>query len=746
MKLKERAFKFGLVTAAVLASLNTNAQELVLEEIIVTAQKRAENIQDVPITISTLDDDYLKSILDGGADIRGLAGRVPSLYVEGSSGRSAPRFYIRGLGNVDFDLSASQPVSIVMDDVVVENVLFKSFPLFDIARTEVLKGPQGTLFGRNTPSGIVKFDTVKPTQETEGYLRASYGTHDAIRVESALGGALSDTVSARFAFQFNSREDYVRNINPDAVFAGNGDNRDDLENFQDVAMRLHLAYQPNDNFNSLLTLQHRDLDGSASVFRANILSPGSNQLNSNFDRDTVSFDGGDNNQNRVETSSATLKMEYDFGNVTLTSLTGYYDGDNFGRGDIDGGTGAAFLPTGSTPGFIPFPSDTGSQGNELNQVTQEIRFSNSNPGKLKWQAGAFYFEDEFELEAFAFDGFGGQEPTIIAITTQETDAWALFGQLSYDVTDKLNITGGLRYSDDNKELTGSRPLGFLGPIDAFQEIGDDHLSWDLSARYLLNEDTNVYARFANGFRAPSIQGRLLFSNSVTTASSETVDSFDIGIKSELLDQRLRLNASAFYYEIDSPQFTAIGGAGNFNQLINAAEGEGKGVELDIEYLASENLKLTLGFSYNDTEIVDSNLLVAPCGGGCTVLDPVVEVDGETRANINGNPFPQAPETILTATARYSIPVQNGEFYAYADYSRTGDTNLFLYESAEFNHDGNFEIGMKLGYINEVAGYEVAVFGRNITDEENLIGGIDFNNLTGFVNDPRIIGVEFSYDF
>ena len=136
-----------------------------LGEIIVTAQRRSENIQDVPISVSALQGERLSAMFDGGGDIQVLAARVPSLYAESSNGRLAPRFYIRGLGNSDFDLAASQPVSIIVDEVVLENVILKSFPLFDLERVEVLRGPQGTLFGRNTPAGIVKFDTKKPTQE-----------------------------------------------------------------------------------------------------------------------------------------------------------------------------------------------------------------------------------------------------------------------------------------------------------------------------------------------------------------------------------------------------------------------------------------------------------------------------------------------------------------------------------------------------------------------------------------------------
>jgi len=149
----------------------------ILEEVIVTATKREENLRDVPISIATLSGENLTSMFKGGEDILALSGRVPGLYAESSNGRAAPRFYIRGLGNIDFDLAASQHVSVIMDEVVMENVVLKSFPIFDMDQVEVIRGPQGTLFGRNTTAGIIKFNSRRPTNELNGYFSGSYGTY-----------------------------------------------------------------------------------------------------------------------------------------------------------------------------------------------------------------------------------------------------------------------------------------------------------------------------------------------------------------------------------------------------------------------------------------------------------------------------------------------------------------------------------------------------------------------------------------
>ena len=238
----------------------------VVETVTVTAQKREEDPQEVPVALSTLDQEQLDVITAGGVDVRGLSARVPSLVLESSFGRAFPRFYVRGLGNTDFDLNASQPVSMVYDEVVLENPVLKGMPVWDVERVEVLRGPQGTLFGRNTPAGIVKFDSVKPTQTADGFVRASFGTFETMDVKGAWGGPITETVSARFSGMFGRRDDWVENRAP-----GGGD---DLEGYTNWAGRVQFLFEPNDRFDALVNVHAWDVDGTARVFRANIIKPG----------------------------------------------------------------------------------------------------------------------------------------------------------------------------------------------------------------------------------------------------------------------------------------------------------------------------------------------------------------------------------------------------------------------------------------------------------------------------------------
>ncbi|MEA5666240.1 TonB-dependent receptor plug domain-containing protein, partial [Stenotrophomonas sp. MH1] len=210
-----------------------------LDAVKVTAARKVENIQDVPVSISTVSGEKLDALASGGTDVRYLSGRVPSLNIESSFGRAFPRFYIRGYGNTDFRLNTSQPVSLVYDDVVQENPILKGFPIFDVEQVEVLRGPQGSLFGRNTPAGVVKFDSVRPTQEFNGYGKVGYGSDNLWNVEAAVGGALSARWSARVSALYQRRDDWVKNT-------GTGPN-DGLEGYDESAVRVQFLYE-GDNF------------------------------------------------------------------------------------------------------------------------------------------------------------------------------------------------------------------------------------------------------------------------------------------------------------------------------------------------------------------------------------------------------------------------------------------------------------------------------------------------------------------
>ncbi len=727
------ALTLGLVAAPALAQDDEDAARR-LDPVVTTAQRVEQDAQDVPISITTVSDEKLDNLKAGGADIRFLSARVPSVIAESSFGRAFPRFYIRGLGNTDFDLNASQPVSLVYDDVPYESPILKGFPVFDLESIEVLRGPQGTLFGRNTPGGIIKFDSVKPGEDLNGYVRGSVGNYDTTEFEGAFGARPSDAFAFRVSGLFQSREDFVDN-----AFTGE-DNA--LEGFEEYAARAQFLFSPTERTDLLVNIHGRQNDSSARVFRANILTAGVQGLAPGFDFETVFQDG----QNFLEQSSfgGTIRLDHQVSEaIDFVYVLGMEGASTLSRGDIDGGFGAAFLGAGNFgPGFIPFPTETSGGVDKLLQTTHEARVAFDDGGPLRAQAGIFLFNEEVDITSRQFDSLNGGVQTGIARRSLDTDSTGIFASLEYDVNEKLTLAGGARWTEDDKQFRA---------VGDERELGDEQVSWDVAATYALKDNVNIYGKIAKGFRGPTVQQRF---GAPSQADSETVLSYETGVKSELFDNRIRANANVYFYEIDGQQLTIVGGVDNSVSLFNADKSEGYGFEADVEAIVTENLLVTAGLSYNATEFKDDVIIADGCGGGCTVLDPqafdssgapILNAFGGPTFNISGNSFPNAPEWIANFTARYAIPVQSGEFYAYTDWAYKGDTNFFLYDSVEFLQEGNWQGGLRVGHKGD-NGLELSAFVRNITDDIVLEGGIDFNNLTGFVNEPRTYGIELRYDF
>ncbi|QSQ53219.1 TonB-dependent receptor [Xanthomonas translucens pv. undulosa] len=702
-----------------------------LDTVKVTAERRSEDSKDVPISASVLRPEYLDAIATSGSDVRVLAGKAPSLNVESSNGRVFPRFYIRGYGNTDFNTYASQPVSLVYDDVVAENAFLKGFPIFDLEGLEVLRGPQGTLFGRNTPAGVVKFNSVKPSiGANDGYASLSYGSYGTMTMETGLSIAMGDTWAARVSALGQRRDDWVDNTVDDRAFEG----------YTDSAVRVQLLFQPGEDFSALFNAHARHLDGTARLFRANLFQPGSNKLVDGFDPDKVSIDGA--NTQELQTYGGSANLTWDLGDIVLHSITGYEGiGKYYSRGDIDGGYGAVFAPP-SGPGVIAFPVETAGGIKNLDQYSQELRAESQYAGPVNWQAGLYYFHDSVEGENYTYNTFGGGTLSSYQLTRQRNTSWAAFGSLNYAATDRLNLRAGIRYTYDKKtfDVLALDRVTLLAPSTGSTD--NSKVTGDLSATYTINDAVNVYARAARGFRGASF-GVPSATAPLTVAAPETVDAYEIGIKSDLFDKRAWISFDIYDFRVKNQQLTAVGGTSNDVRLLNADTSKARGAEFDFEALLTQNLRVTLGGAYNWTRIEDPTLSVGVCRT-CTVTDPL---NAAGNAIIDGNVLPQAAKWMGNATLRYGIPVgDDAEFFFYTDWSYRSAITFFLYDSREFVGQPLLEGGAKIGYTWGAGAYEVSVFCRNCTNQIRATGAIDFNNLTGFINDPRIVGAQFRANF
>ena len=728
-----------------------------LGDIVVTAERRTENLQQVPISVGVVGGDQLRSFQAAGDDILSLSGRVPGLYAETTTGRIFPRFYIRGLGNIDFYLGASQPVSIIQDDVVLEHVVLKSNPVYDLDQVEVLRGPQGSLFGRNTTAGIIKIDTIKPsTDRWTGRANASYGSYNSVNVDAGVGGPIiQDVLAVRVSGLYQRRDDWIDNTYSGPSADGTvSPKKDAMGGFEERDARLQLLLAPTGSDFSMLTSFHaRKYSGTSTIFHRGAFTKGSNDV-SDEPRSRIALDEADNNPQAYDTYGASNRIAMDFGPVTLTSISAWETTSGYSRGDTDGGAGADYPVNGVANGFGQ------SQGNvrDLDQLSQELRLSSNGDTRFKWQVGGMWFNQrditEFYQRAYFLTPPANNPNNWVRLRNENT-SWALFGQASYELAEGLTVTAGGRYTKDTKKTrllktadTAAGAVTYRGR--RYVRLSGEEPSWDLSVNYEVNPSVNVYARVARGFRGPTIQGRsAVFNSDFTTADSETILSGEAGIKTQLFDNRVRFNLSGFAYRVKDIQLNGNDSDGN-GVLFNADKAQAYGMEAELEARPIPNLTLTAGLSLLHTEIKDKNVYAQVCALNgtvvCTVQDPTITNTRGVFAQIDGNPLPNAPKYTANLTARYDVPLGNGgSLFAATDWMWQGYTNFVLYKTREFYSKNDFEGGLKVGYSAPDGRYEIAAFARNITNEKNLKGVIE-NYMAAVFNEPRVIGASFSGKF
>ncbi|MEP6784357.1 MAG: TonB-dependent receptor [Sphingomonadales bacterium] len=736
------------------------------DTIVVTAQRRSEDAMAVPVAVSVLKSDQLRDYQAAGSDtLLSLSGKVPSLYVESTTGRIFPRFYIRGLGNIDFYLGASQPVSIIQDDVVMEHVVLKSNPAFDIAQVEVLKGPQGSLFGRNTTAGIIKFDSAQPTETFAGQFSASYGRFNSVNVDAGVGGPLNSdgTIAFRISGLYQHRDNFIANTYTGPSADGTVGGNDVLGGYDERDVRAQLLFKPTDALSVRLSGHYRDYEGTATPFYRGSILPGVRQSSPTLNRFAVANDEGMNNPQAYKTHGASLKLDYDLGGVTLTSISAWEHASGYSRGDTDGGAAANF-------GGVGFGQSQGKLRG-LDQLSQEIRIASPDTGPFKWQVGGIYFDsrDDTEFDQRTFFLTTGGNPNNFVVLHNVNTSWALFGQASYQLTQQLTLSGGVRVTNDVKKtdlvqhpnsatlsIPATAPASSFACGTAFScRLSDTQPSWDASLLYRASDDVSVFARVARGFRGPTIQGRsAVFGSAYTTANSETNTSYEAGLKTAMAGNTVHFNLTGFYYNVDNIQLNGNDSNGN-GVLLNAKKAVGYGLEAEFDARPTPNLRFNAGFSWLNTEIKDPNVFAqvgsAVIGGvptpSQTVLNPLTPVGNNFVAAINGNSLPNAPEFNLNIGARYDQPVGSGDgkLFIATDFNMQGRTHYVLYKTVEYNSVGNFELGLKAGY--SFGRYEVAAFVRNLTDETNLIGVIDTSNYrAGIYNEPRVFGLTVSGSF
>lgn len=737
-KLGVASFSFGMVCSSAFVSvLSASAQSAVLEEVIVTAQKREQSVQDIGISVTAFSGDQMKAL--GFTNTVDLVGQTPGLNaVSPFGGGNNVAFTLRGVGLNDFSESNEAPVGVYLDGVYNATLAGIGFQLFDVERAEVLRGPQGTLYGRNTTGGLVHFITKKPTQENEGYAELTSGEYGQTRFEGAISGGLTDTLSARAAILYHKDDGYIENINPGIDDAGETDN---------FSGRLHLLYQPTEELELLFSVHGGSADqvGAAYKHTASVFGDDgfdSIEVPGNVDvygtcpgcdltgyRDTTGdFYKTANDREpfiELDTLGYSMTVDWELGQYDFQSITAYEEVEkDFGE-DTDAGPS-------------PFIEVTNPVDSE--QLTQEFQLSYSGDSS-RWTTGLYYYTRDIDsgtrtdLSRETAIGFPINNNTV---TQDETDSWSVFGQYEYDLSETFTVIAGLRYIDEEREfdMVVTDDNGVL-PDPAFEfskaTAGDltkhdeDYVSYRLELNYRPNADLLWFASAASGVKGPGFNIDIGIDPRTVEEipfDEENLLAYEIGFKATFLDGAVRFNSSVFYYDYEDYQ------AFSFEGLSNVVSNKDATIYgLDAEVIASpwEGWDFNLGLSILDTEVEDINT-------GVSVIDRELAL---------------SPDTTFNALARYEWSALGGTMSAQGDLQYV-DEQFFDITNTTLGTEDSYTIGnLRATYVTGSGQSSVSVWVKNVTDEEYRIYAIQVPGL-GFsqsmVGQPRWAGVTLSHSW
>ena len=734
-----------LASALVLAIYGTGAlaQTGALEEVIVTATKRAESLQDIPVAVNAFNSE---TIQEAGINNAGdLAIMTPALNINVNQSPFNARMTIRGIGTAQTDPALEPSVGLFVDGVFLGRSGLGMSDLTDIERIEVLQGPQGTLYGKNTNAGAISVITKRPNfEEFEGYMEASAGDYSMYRLTASASGPISDNLAFRLSGNVHQRDGYYDNS------AG-----DDLNDADDWNIQGKLQWEPTDSLSILLSGSHIDRDTTCCAADA-VQSESVNDAladqgfrpdkNDPYDYDVQP---GIENSFDMESDLLSMTIDYDIGWGEITSITAWNDYDYSVDQD----------PDRSQLDVLAVRNDDFSG----DSFSQELRFTSQAGDNIDYMVGLFYYEQTTKRgdKPFVFVGddfipIAAQQDlpfplpinllvqpgdNLVVDYKQDTDTIAIFSQATWHIGDIWHLTGGLRWSDEEKksdlfsqtnstavsnDLIGASFLDSVStPIDAKLDRSSDNVDWMVRAAMDIGDDSMVYASAATGTKSGGFQS-VNGTPDEREFDDEDTTTYELGVKSTLLDARLRVNAAAFYTEIDDfqSQRQLETGLGTF--VSNEAEVEVSGLDLQVEAMPLPNLTLSAGLLYmHKYEITDGPE--------------------------DGAELPFTPDYSGHLAATLVFPLADGGIYWRTDYSYMDDHITNVAKAADLR-DSDFDdrnlVNTKLGWRND--NWNISIWGKNLTDDEYasqtaspfLVTGMD----AYFLAPPRTYGATLRYDF
>jgi iron complex outermembrane receptor protein len=711
---------WGIAGSPEFAYGQTATDSRVIEEIVVTARKREENIQHVALSVSALSQSEIEDSF--ARDLRDLVFVSPNLVLDdtaqGPGGVAAA--YIRGIGVSEVEKNFDPAVGVVVDNVFLGTMTGGITRALDLERVEVLRGPQGTLFGRNTIGGVIHLQRTQPTGELGGKVRVSYGNYETARVEGLLNFGVGERVAVKLTGAYDDQgEGYYDN-----VFTGQDAGRIEYRSFGgnilvDVTDTLEVEYttqvertdqdtppllnvgQPGQLFCDAFGFCSPDLDTPVSGDRWDTVQALVGPDDATFDADTHILEA------RWELTDA-LRLDYIFGSweTEETVLT-----------DWDGVPPELFHTT---------------RPAEYEQRTHELRLTyDDGESPISGTAGVYFWDSEYEIRLRSYIGFAIPNTVLDLPQTsrQDSKSRAIFFEGDYRLTDRWTLTLGGRWTEDEKDTDQA------GVVTASASDEWSEFTPKVAVRYEISDAAMAYASYSEGYRSGGFNGRV---DSVETATTpydqETVTNYEIGFKSELLDRSLRLNAAIFYMDYDDKQEelqlpATTSGTGQVTLVTNASTAEVKGIELDLMWLPTDNLSLRANLGLLDAEY-DEFEFVSPSG----------------MQDLSSLDIRRAPDVTGTLSGTYEWGMGDARMWLFGGYHYIGEHETDFANKPELTNDAQHLLDASINY--QRGPLRVSVFGRNLTEEDGYTIGFDVAGLWSYAatRAPRTYGLELSYSF
>lgn len=730
-----------------------------VEDIIVTAQRREQRLQDVPVSISAFGREALEA--RNVTSFSGIAGFQPNVKIITYYRQSAPAIAIRGSVTVNPSPTFDPAVGLYVDGLYIGKSYGSLFDQSDLERIEVLRGPQGTLYGRNTLAGAINMITAKPTGELGGRIQVGAGNYDSRLIRASIDLPAFGNIAVKLSGSFNKQDGYVKLIdNPfPAVVNALPRRVDRAGDIDRKTGRVAVRWTPNPDVTVDYSFDYSQSNDTMSYLQPTYFSPGGifdpaspsyvgglvggrylglpfnlyvlPNERSKFGYSDGSGGGPHPNEENVRNQQHTLVAAWDVGDATLKSITGYRrlktDWDN----DVDG------TPLNLIQSYMFM---------HYNSFSQEFQLT-GEMGRLNYTGGLYYFDDD----GYSFNPqqyFGGAA-RYTGGYGYGTKSYAAYGQLEYSITDAFTMIGGLRYTSEKKRISRdwNSNFGVLVPAGTEADKKFDRLTGTVTAKYDFSSDINIYARYAQGFKSGGFNGEAdTVVGSTTPYKPEIVNSFEVGSKARLLDGRLQVNVAYFYDRRKDMQLSVFKASNSLSsEILNAGKARISGLEIEVDARPSDWLHISGNIGTLNTKYLE-------------YLDRGVDVSKD-RA------FPSAPKFTASASVDATIArlsfgqlsvlidyMHSDSYYNFAD--PLSPVTLTTYSAQTTKADASDLVDARLRLTKVKAGrgeIEASLWSRNVFNQSNRTFGIDFGPNFGHAvisnyNNPRTYGLDVSYRF